>query len=459
MIRPGGSSISTVLRTPPRLGLGAWAWARAPARITAIATIAKPRARETSGRRDMRISWELVHHEATGDVDGLAGHVGRLAGGEEADHVGHVRRLLDAAERDLLDALLEVFAGPEPHEPFARLAVDLEDHVGLHDAGADAVGPDAVGGVGQGQAPGHADHRGLGDAVDQRGLEPHLARHRGEADDVAALGLHHVPQHRLAREEDPLGVDREQTVPVRLAHVRGVHRLVDARVVHQDVDAPPLGHRAIGHGPQIGEAGDVGLERERPPPALAHLLGGALAGGPVHLGHHHVGAHAGQLQRDGAADVAARAGDDRGLPLEFHRGGLAQQQPPAMDALLRWISSRRTSSGPWTKQRRGPPGISIGPSSSFAPSPSSRLMSASRFSESKPKCSRPWWARASPAPSFSLVRAPEMFTGVPSSLWQRTKRSPNTRVSSETILNAKAFTYQSAVLRGSEAFRWMWLIR
>ena len=57
------------------------------------------------------------------------------------------------------------------------------------------------------------------------------------------------------------------------------------------------------------------------------------------------------------------------------------------------------------------------------------------------------------------MRAPEMFTGVPSSDWQRTKRSPNTRVSSETILNAKAFTYQSAVLRGSEAFRWIWLIR
>src|ERR1700730_2056411 len=196
MIRPGGSSMSTVLSMPPRLGLGAWAWAwaRAPARVTAIATIARPRARETSGRRDMRISWRLVHHETTGDVDGLAGHVGRLAGGEEADHVGHVLRLLDAAERNLLDALLEVLAGLEPHEPFARLAVDLEDHVGLHDAGADAVGPDAVPRVGQGQAPGHADHRGLRDAVDERGLEPHLARHRGEADDVAALGLHLVAQ-------------------------------------------------------------------------------------------------------------------------------------------------------------------------------------------------------------------------------------------------------------------------
>src|SRR5262250_278669 len=39
------------------------------------------------------------------------------------------------------------------------------------------------------------------------------------------------------------------------------------------------------------------------------------------------------------------------------------------------------------------------------------------------------------------------------------KRSPNTRVSSPTILNLNAFSYHSAVLRGSDALRWMWLIR
>src|SRR3989442_11576906 len=39
------------------------------------------------------------------------------------------------------------------------------------------------------------------------------------------------------------------------------------------------------------------------------------------------------------------------------------------------------------------------------------------------------------------------------------KRSPNSRVSSPTILKLKARTYHSAVFRGSGAFRWMWLIR
>ena len=67
---------------------------------------------------------------------------------------------------------------------------------------------------------------------------------------------------------------------------------------------------------------------------------------------------------------------------------------------------------------------------------------------------------ASPAPSFSPERAPEMLTAMPpSSLWQRMKRSPKTRVSSQTILKLNALTYQSAVFFGSGAFRWMWLIR
>ncbi|PYN50075.1 MAG: hypothetical protein DME00_06870 [Candidatus Rokuibacteriota bacterium] len=87
-------------------------------------------------------------------------------------------------------------------------------------------------------------------------------------------------------------------------------------------------------------------------------------------------------------------------------------------------------------------------------------MSVSRCVESNPKCSSPWWALASPGPRRSPVRAPEMFTPIPpSSLWQRMKRSPKTRVSSLMILKLKALTYHSAVFRGSGAFRWMWLMR
>src|SRR5689334_9366176 len=143
MISPGGSSISTVLRTPPRLGLLSCALARGAAPAVRTARAARTRTVRRSGRVDMEVSGDgvrLVHDEATGDVDGLAGHVGGLGGGEEADHVGHVLRGLDAAEGNLLDPLLQILAGPQPEELLARLAVDLEDHVGLHDAGTHAVG-------------------------------------------------------------------------------------------------------------------------------------------------------------------------------------------------------------------------------------------------------------------------------------------------------------------------------
>ena len=87
-------------------------------------------------------------------------------------------------------------------------------------------------------------------------------------------------------------------------------------------------------------------------------------------------------------------------------------------------------------------------------------MSASMSAVSRPKCSSPSCGIASPGPSVSPERAPEMFTAMPpSSLWQRMKRSPNTRVSSLTILKLNALTYQSAVFFGSGDFRWMWLMR
>src|SRR3990172_5173699 len=39
-----------------------------------------------------------IHTGTSGDVDGLAGHVGRLVRGEEMDHLGDVLRGLDASE-------------------------------------------------------------------------------------------------------------------------------------------------------------------------------------------------------------------------------------------------------------------------------------------------------------------------------------------------------------------------
>jgi hypothetical protein len=52
------------------------------------------------------------------------------------------------------------------------------------------------------------------------------------------------------------------------------------------------------------------VRSERLAAEAAHLLGGALGALGVELGHHDVGAEARQLQRGGAADALAAAGDD-----------------------------------------------------------------------------------------------------------------------------------------------------
>ena len=104
------------------------------------------------------------------------------------------------------------------------------------------------------------------------------------------------------------------------------------------------------------------------------------------------------------------------------------------------ISSIRASSGPRTKAIRGPLGTWIGPSRSSArrATPAGRCPRRGSPSRSRSARSRGAASRR-PGPSFSPVRAPEMFTAMPpSSLMQRTNRSPKTRVSSETILKLKA---------------------
>ena len=94
---------------------------------------------------------------------------------------------------------------------------------------------------------------------------------------------------------------------------------------------------------------------------------------------------------------------------------------------LVWISSTLVSGGHFRNAISGPPGTSIGPSLSSAPRPTSRAISASISSTSTPKCSSPWCASASPGPSVSPVRAPEMFTVKPDGSAQPINRSPNVR--------------------------------
>jgi hypothetical protein len=88
-----------------------------------------------------------------------------------------------------------------------------------------------------------------------------------------------------------------------------------ARVVHQTVEAAQLTRDLVGHGPDLGIARDVGLDRQGP---NARLLGepGRLVGRRLGLAvvDRHRGPFAGQRQRRRPADAGGASGHQRDLP-------------------------------------------------------------------------------------------------------------------------------------------------
>ena len=115
-------------------------------------------------------------------------------------------------------------------------------------------------------------------------------------------------------------------------------------------------------------------------------------------------------------------------------------EPPAI-VLRRSTSSMRTSSGTVRNAKRTPLGAWMGPSCSLAPSFSRRAMSASM-------CRSRW--RSARGRSGGWHRRAQLLAGAGVGevdghaavlALQRMKRSPNTRVSSLTILKANAFSY------------------
>src|SRR4029434_8063624 len=79
-----------------------------------------------------------VHDEAAGDVDCLTSHIRCPLGSEEADDMGYVLRSLHAAKRHLGGTLCGEVLGRQAHQS-ALLTSHRHPHVGLHEAGADAV--------------------------------------------------------------------------------------------------------------------------------------------------------------------------------------------------------------------------------------------------------------------------------------------------------------------------------
>ena len=62
----------------------------------------------------------------------------------------------------------------------------------------------------------------------------------------------------------------------------------------------------VDHGVDLGARGHVDLQRQRLAAGAVDLFGGGARGVFVDVGAHHIGALAGEDQRGGAADAAAR---------------------------------------------------------------------------------------------------------------------------------------------------------
>ena len=123
------------------------------------------------------------------DVNFLAGDVGGLLGGQEHDGVGHLLSLAGAAHGDAGDDGVGLLLGHA-----------LPD-VGVDQAGAHAVGGDAILRDLPGQVLGEAQHRRLRGGVmgaAEDAAAP-LAGDRAEGDDAAILLLLHDLAHRLGR--------------------------------------------------------------------------------------------------------------------------------------------------------------------------------------------------------------------------------------------------------------------
>ena len=130
--------------------------------------------------------------------------------------------------------------------------------------------------------------------------------------------LHHVLGRGLRAEEDRAGVDVQRPVPAfelllerRLDHAR-------RGVAHEDIH-PAERLRGRGDEPLHSlDLAHVRLNHDRLAAGKFDFGGRLLGLGLVaEVVDGHIGAVPRQLQRDGAADPAAAAGDDRGLAAQY----------------------------------------------------------------------------------------------------------------------------------------------
>src|SRR5581483_12136511 len=125
-------------------------------------------------------------------------------------------------------------------------------------AGTDGIDVDVVGAQLLRRRLGEADDGALAGGVGGiGGADVALAGDRGDVDDAPALPRNHRARDGLQAEEHPLRVHTMDAVPVGFGDIHDMGAPRHAGVVDEDVDAPVLGHGAVDHALDVGDAAHV----------------------------------------------------------------------------------------------------------------------------------------------------------------------------------------------------------
>ena len=231
-----------------------------------------------------------AHVHAAVDVEGVAGDVAGVFGGEEGDGVGDVEVGSGAAERDVLG--------------HGGLLVVGEDggHGRLDVSGGDCIDRDGAAGELPREGFGEADEAGFGGGVVGLAGLTGFADDRGDVDDAAPAVFDHLGHDGLGKEKGPGEVGGEDVVPVLALHAEGEDVAGDAGVVDEDVNAAEVDNDRFGTLFDGVFAGDVEREGVGGASGCGDLSGyfGELVGVPG--GERDGGSGGGEAEGAGAAN-------------------------------------------------------------------------------------------------------------------------------------------------------------
>jgi len=184
---------------------------------------------------------------------------------------------------------------------------DRGKHRGFNKTRADRVDADALAGVLQRGALGHAHQCMLGRHIGGRSGPAVAAQDRGHVDDGAtALGLHRVELvfHAV---EDSVQVHRQHAVPLIQRIFAGFQAgATDTGIVHRHVQAAVVLDDLLDAGGDRVRVGDIQHHRLD---VAAQRQGHRLRAGQVHIGSDDLVAFFGQLATDRRTDTGGGAGD------------------------------------------------------------------------------------------------------------------------------------------------------